>query len=98
MDCTVLTIAHRLHTIIDSDRIMVMDHGTVVEFDKPDTLLQNPHSFFSHLVEETNPETAKALKATAALSPSVTKKIILPTTPHNLNQIDIDVDLSDSDD
>ncbi|XP_063985040.1 ATP-binding cassette sub-family C member 4-like [Diachasmimorpha longicaudata] len=39
-DCTVLTIAHRLNTVMDSDRILVMDRGQVVEYDSPHVLLQ----------------------------------------------------------
>jgi ABC-type multidrug transport system fused ATPase/permease subunit len=39
-DCTVLTIAHRLHTIIDATRILVMDKGSVGEYDTPDNLLR----------------------------------------------------------
>ncbi|KYB27064.1 ATP-binding cassette sub-family C member 4 [Tribolium castaneum] len=46
-ECTVLTIAHRLNTVIDSDKILVMDAGIVVEFDRPERLLQNPESFLS---------------------------------------------------
>ena len=49
-DRTVLTIAHRLDTILDSDRIMVLQDGKIVEFDKPDVLLNNNNSvFFSML-------------------------------------------------
>ncbi|KAJ2724097.1 ATP-binding cassette glutathione S-conjugate transporter ycf1 [Coemansia sp. Benny D115] len=50
-DCTVLTIAHRLGTIMDSDRILVMDHGKVAEFDTPENLLADKDSQFSLLVE-----------------------------------------------
>ena len=38
-DATVLTIAHRLNTIINSDRITVMSHGTKAEYGKPSELL-----------------------------------------------------------
>ncbi|VEN34161.1 unnamed protein product [Callosobruchus maculatus] len=52
-DCTVLTVAHRLHTVMDSDRVLVMDSGTAIEFDHPYILLQNPESVFYGLVKET---------------------------------------------
>ncbi|KAJ2609708.1 hypothetical protein H4S08_003934 [Coemansia sp. RSA 1365] len=51
-DCTVLTIAHRLNTIIDSDMILVVDGGKLAEYDTPQNLLQNENSLFAKLVEE----------------------------------------------
>ncbi|XP_039343186.1 multidrug resistance-associated protein 5 isoform X5 [Mauremys reevesii] len=45
-DCTMLTIAHRLHTVLGSDRIMVLTQGQVVEFDTPSALLSNENSRF----------------------------------------------------
>jgi len=45
-DVTVLTIAHRVHTITDSDRVMVFDSGILAEFDKPSHLLAKPNSLF----------------------------------------------------
>ncbi|KAG0026069.1 hypothetical protein BGZ82_009678 [Podila clonocystis] len=51
-NCTVLTIAHRINTIMDSDRILVLDHGYVAEFDSPQALLSKPDSIFSSLVKK----------------------------------------------
>lgn len=53
-DCTVLTVAHRLNTIMDSDRVMVMDSGRLVEFDHPYNLLNNPVGYFAKMVAETS--------------------------------------------
>lgn len=53
--CTVLTIAHRLHTIMDSDRVMVLDAGRLIEFDAPYALLKNPKTIFAQLVTQTGP-------------------------------------------
>ena len=39
-DSTVITIAHRLNTIMDYDKVLVLDGGRVVEFDKPDVLMR----------------------------------------------------------
>ncbi|NWI07222.1 MRP2 protein, partial [Tichodroma muraria] len=44
-DCTVLTIAHRLHTIMDSNRVMVLHAGQIVEFDSPEELLMKQGIF-----------------------------------------------------
>ena len=53
-DSTVLTIAHRLNTIMDYDKVLVMDQGRVVEFDNPEVLLQNNSGYFSRLVQTQN--------------------------------------------
>ncbi|KAJ2079685.1 hypothetical protein H4R24_003603 [Coemansia sp. RSA 988] len=48
-DCTVLTIAHRLDTVIDSDMILVINGGRLAEYDTPQNLLANKESIFSKL-------------------------------------------------
>ena len=48
-DCTVITIAHRLNTILDCDRIMVLDDGVIVEFGKSDVLLKRKEGMFTRL-------------------------------------------------
>ncbi|KAA6383301.1 MAG: ABC transporter: Multidrug resistance-associated protein, ATP binding protein [Streblomastix strix] len=50
VDKTVFVIAHRLNTIMNSDRIMVMDDGNVAEIDTPDNLKNNPDSSFNGLI------------------------------------------------
>jgi ATP-binding cassette subfamily C (CFTR/MRP) protein 4 len=49
-ECTVLTIAHRLNTVMDSDKILVMDSGRVAEFGEPQQLLQDSDGMFYSLV------------------------------------------------
>eukprot|EP00058_Branchiostoma_floridae_P006725 XP_002592213.1 hypothetical protein BRAFLDRAFT_84642 [Branchiostoma floridae] len=50
-DCTMLTIAHRLNTVMTSDRVMVMDDGQLSEFDTPRALLANKSSRFAAMVK-----------------------------------------------
>lgn len=47
--CTVITIAHRVDTILDYDRVLVFEGGKVVEFDKPKMLLKNDAGKFAEL-------------------------------------------------
>ncbi|ULT79401.1 hypothetical protein L5515_016086 [Caenorhabditis briggsae] len=53
-ECTVLTIAHRLNTVMDSDRLLVLDKGRVAEFDTPKRLLANPDGIFYSMAKDAN--------------------------------------------
>ncbi|KAJ3296180.1 hypothetical protein HK104_001918 [Borealophlyctis nickersoniae] len=64
-DATILTIAHRLNTIIDYDRVMVLDAGVIVEYDSPRALLDMEGGRFRAMVEQTGPGNAEMLRSLA---------------------------------
>ena len=53
-DATVITIAHRLNTVYNSDKVLVLDKGKVVEYDNPQVLLENKQSIFYSYVQKLN--------------------------------------------
>ncbi|KAK9823545.1 hypothetical protein WJX72_003616 [[Myrmecia] bisecta] len=67
-ECTVLTIAHRLHTIIDSDRILLLAAGKLREFDTPANLLRDTTSAFYGLVKDTTQLRNDVLRQSASAS------------------------------
>ncbi|XP_037813415.1 multidrug resistance-associated protein 4-like isoform X2 [Lucilia sericata] len=54
--CTVITVAHRLKTVMKSDRIMVLDNGELKEFGIPHILLQKPNGYLQQMVKATGEE------------------------------------------
>ncbi|XP_045472447.1 probable multidrug resistance-associated protein lethal(2)03659 [Harmonia axyridis] len=64
-DCTVLTVAHRLNTVMDSDKILVMRAGRVEEFDHPHLLLEKKEGLLYGLVQATGETTSKQLETIA---------------------------------
>ncbi|KAJ7720271.1 hypothetical protein DFH07DRAFT_760895 [Mycena maculata] len=57
-DTTILTVAHRLHTVMDADKIMVLDAGRIVEFGSPKALLKDKHGMLRVLVDESGDKDA----------------------------------------
>ncbi|KAJ8929232.1 hypothetical protein NQ314_018111 [Rhamnusium bicolor] len=51
-DCTVITIAHRLNTISNSDKVMVIHAGQIVEYETPDVLLENKKGVFYNMIKQ----------------------------------------------
>ncbi|XP_068991532.1 ATP-binding cassette sub-family C member 4-like [Neodiprion pinetum] len=64
-DHTVLTVTRQPHNVMDSDRVMVMRGGRIVEFDHPYLLLQNPNGHFSRLLQQTGKEMTEKLTGIA---------------------------------
>ncbi|XP_047031198.1 ATP-binding cassette subfamily C member 4-like [Helicoverpa zea] len=65
-ECTVITVAHRLHTVADSDRVVVMEAGEIVECGHPHELLQRPEGHFSRMVQQLGPAAEQSLRDLAA--------------------------------
>nr|XP_034896795.1 ABC transporter C family member 2-like isoform X2 [Populus alba] len=61
--CTMLIIAHRLNTIIDCDRVILLDSGRVLEYDTPEELLSKEDSAFSKMVQSTGAANAQYLRS-----------------------------------
>ncbi|KDR79985.1 hypothetical protein GALMADRAFT_242167 [Galerina marginata CBS 339.88] len=66
-ESTILTIAHRLRTVIDYDRVMLLEQGRIIEFDRPATLLSNPASKFYALCKATGRDEFAMLKKLAGV-------------------------------
>ncbi|KAJ3320700.1 Canalicular multispecific organic anion transporter 2 [Boothiomyces sp. JEL0866] len=62
---TIISVAHRLNTIADNDKIMVLEQGIMVEYDTPYNLLKNPLSTFSKLVDASGNSNGKAIREIA---------------------------------
>mgnify|MGYP002480246745 CR=1 FL=1 len=58
---TVIIVAHRLNSIIDADKVLVLDGGKLKEFDSPRNLLKKKNGYFKALVDATGPASAAYL-------------------------------------
>lgn len=65
-ECTVITVAHRIPTVMDSDMVVAISDGEMVEFDKPLKLMEREGSLFGRLVREYWAHTSDAFQHAAA--------------------------------
>jgi ABC-type multidrug transport system ATPase subunit len=65
-ECTVITIAHRLDTIVDYDRVLVLSDGRIAEYDRPGKLLEKSSGAFASLVDATGKASSRRLRSLAS--------------------------------
>lgn len=65
-DCTVITVAHRLHTVADSDRVVVMEAGQIIECGHPHELLQDEEGPFTKMVKQLGSASEQSLRELAS--------------------------------
>lgn len=95
-DCTILTIAHRLNTVMDSDRILVMDAGRIVEYDEPVELMKNKDGYFYFMAESTGKDMLQTLTKLAQSASNKRHQIRPKFTVVASVTEDVVVDLQDS--
>ncbi|XP_057321987.1 ATP-binding cassette sub-family C member 4-like isoform X1 [Microplitis mediator] len=92
-DCTVITIAHRLNTIIDSDKILVMENGYAAEFGSPyELFFEKPNSLFFKMVNQTGDVMAK--KLSEEIIKFHYQQIDSATANNEINQQEFNIDSS----
>ena len=78
-----LCIAHRLNTIIDLDKVLVLDQGSVVEYDHAHILLQSQRGHFYQMVLQTGPQTEQKLHSLAKAAYLNKTENIVPNSSEN---------------
>jgi ATP-binding cassette subfamily C (CFTR/MRP) protein 4 len=64
-DATIIAVAHRLDTVIDYDKILVLGAGAVLEYGSPHELIEKVNGAFSSMVDDTGDEMSKLLRSIA---------------------------------